>query len=182
MQSLGLCRRRRRPVVDDGRLVRLDAPMPPERARRLADAERRLTFLARLMDDLVTIPGTSRRIGLDPILGLVPGLGDLAAAGFGAWIIAEARRFGLPGPVLGRMVVNLVLDLVVGAVPILGDLFDLGFRSNARNLELFRHHATTPTAATAGHTSFLAGLLLVLVGLGWLIVSSLGALLSIEIG
>lgn len=172
-----------RPAVDHGRLTRIGtADERAARAQRLVDAERRLTFAARLLDDLVVIPGTQRRVGIDAVIGLVPGLGDLASAAFGAWIIAEARRFALPGPVLGRMIMNLVVDLVVGAVPFLGDLFDVAYRSNARNLELFRRHATDPQASTSGHRAFLAGLLLVVIGLGWLLLSALGALLTTPIG
>ena len=170
-------------VAPGGRLAGLPDGEPPiADSTRVVEAERRITLLARLMDDLVPLPGTRRRVGLDAVVGLIPGVGDLATAAIGAWIIAEARRFGLPGPVIGRMVVNLVVDLVVGAVPILGDLFDVAFRSNRRNLELFRHHATSPGASVSGQRAFLAGILLAVVGLGWLLLSALGTLLTTTIG
>jgi hypothetical protein len=165
-------------IAGDGRLTGLEPGEPPiADSARLIEAERRITFLARLLDDLVPLPGTGRRIGLDAAIGLIPGVGDLATAAIGAWIIAEARRFGLPG-----LVVNLAIDLVTGVVPILGDLFDVAFRSNARNLELFRLHATSPTASVTGHRAFLAGILLVVVGLGWLLISALAWLLTTPIG
>jgi hypothetical protein len=151
------------------------------RAERFRDAERRIGRISRLMDELVPIPGTSQRIGLDPVLGLVPGAGDLVSAIAGGWIILEAVRFGIPGVVLLRMVWNTVVDLAVGAIPILGDLFDVAFRSNARNLGLFRRHALDPAASTAEHWSFLAGLVVVLFGVLWLLWTAISGLLSIEI-
>jgi hypothetical protein len=151
------------------------------RAERFRDAERRIGFVSRLMDDLVPIPGTSHRIGLDPVLGLVPGAGDLVAAIAGGWIIVEATRFGIPGVVLLRMAWNTAVDLVVGAVPVLGDLFDVAFRSNRRNLELFRRHALDPAASTAEHWTFVAGLVVLAGGMLWLVWSAIAWLLSIEI-
>jgi Domain of unknown function (DUF4112) len=151
------------------------------RAERFRDAERRIGFVSRIMDDLVPIPGTSQRIGLDPVLGLVPGAGDLVSAIAGGWIIVEAVRFGIPGVVLLRMAWNTVVDLVVGAIPLLGDLFDVAFRSNRRNLELFRRHALDPAASTAEHWTFVAGLAVIAVGLLWLVWSAVAWLLSIEI-
>jgi hypothetical protein len=129
----------------------------------------------------VEIPGTRHRIGLDAIVGLIPGVGDLVSAAVGAWIVAEATRFRLPKVVVARMVINAVADLVIGAVPVLGDLFDVVFRSNRKNLELFRRHASDPNAGTGGDRAFLVGLLLIAVGLLSLLALALGALLSIEI-
>jgi hypothetical protein len=137
--------------------------------------------MARMLDDLVTIPGTRQRLGVDSVVGLIPGIGDLASAAVGAWIIVEASRFRLPGVVLARMVINTVIDFLIGAIPLLGDLFDIVFKSNSRNLALFRRHATDPGASTTEHRAFLAGLLLVLVGLLWLAFVALGWLLSVEI-
>jgi hypothetical protein len=151
------------------------------RAERFQDAERRIGRISRLMDELVPIPGTSQRIGLDPVLGLVPVAGDLVSAIAGGWIILEAVRFGIPGVVLLRMIWNTAVDLAVGAIPILGDLFDVAFRSNARNLGLFRRHALDPAASTTEHWSFLAGLVVVLFGVLWLLWTAISGLLSIEI-
>ena len=147
----------------------------------IADAERRIALVARVLDELITIPGTHHRFGLDSIVGLIPGVGDLASAAVGGWIILEAARLRLPGVVLARMVVNTVVDLVVGAIPLVGDAFDFIFKSNTRNLALFRRHATDPGASTTEHRAFLAGLVLLLVGLLWLAVVAIGWLLSIQI-
>ncbi|TMC61249.1 MAG: DUF4112 domain-containing protein [Chloroflexi bacterium] len=151
------------------------------RTPSIADAERRIALVARVLDELITIPGTRQRFGLDSIVGLIPGVGDLASAAVGGWIIVEASRFRLPGVVLARMVVNTVVDLVIGSIPLLGDVFDVVFKSNTRNLALFRRHATDPGASTTEHRAFLAGLVLVLVGLIWLAVVAIGWLLSIQI-
>ena len=147
----------------------------------VAAAEKRIAGVARLLDDLVTIPGTRHRVGLDSVVGLIPGAGDIVAAGVGVWILVEAARFRLPPIVLARMVVNLVVDLAVGAVPILGDLFDVAFRSNSRNLALFRRYASEPGASTAAERAFFVVLLVVVGAVVWIVASAIGWLLSIEI-
>jgi hypothetical protein len=148
---------------------------------RIEEAERRIATVARVLDELVTIPGTRQTIGVDSVVGLIPGIGDIASAAVGAWVILEAARFRLPRVVLARMVVNTVVDLALGAIPLVGDVFDVVFRSNSRNLALFRRHAMEPGASTAEHRAFLAGLALILVGLGWLAIVALGSLLSVRV-
>ena len=145
------------------------------RAERFRAAERRIGRVTHALDELVAVPGTSVRVGLDPVIGLIPVVGDAVAAIVGVWVIGEAARFGIPRLVLGRMAVNLVVDLAIGAIPFLGDLFDFAFRSNSANLELFRRHALDPAASTRGEQAFFAGLLLVLVGLAWLLLLAVGA-------
>jgi hypothetical protein len=133
------------------------------------------------MDELVTIPGTSVRVGLDPVVGLVPVIGDAISAVVGFWLVAEAARFGVPRIVVGRMVLNTVVDLVVGAIPVLGDMFDVVSRSNSRNLALFRRHALDPMASTRSERLALAGVIVLLVGLLWLVADAIGWLFSIRI-
>jgi Domain of unknown function (DUF4112) len=145
------------------------------RAERFAAAERRIGRVTHVLDELVTVPGTGFRVGLDPIVGLIPIVGDAVAGVVGIWVIAEAAQFGIPRIVLGRMVVNLLVDLAVGAIPLLGDLFDFVIRSNSRNLALFRRHALDPDASTRGEQAFFVGLFLLLVGLIWLTVMAVGA-------
>ena len=151
------------------------------RSDRLRAAERRIALVSRVLDDLVEVPGTGRRIGLDPLLGLVPVVGDAASAIASIWIIVEAARFRLPRIVLARMIVNATVDLVLGAIPLLGDLFDFVSKANARNLELFRRHASEPGASTADQRAFFAGVGLVLLGVLWLMAQLIGWLQSIEI-
>jgi hypothetical protein len=148
------------------------------RAERFRAAEQRIGRVTRLLDELVGVPGTPIKVGLDPVIGLIPVVGDAVAAGVGAWVIAEAARFGVPRLVLGRMVLNLLLDLGVGAIPIVGDLYDMFFRSNSRNLDLFRRHALDPDASARGERAFFAGLLLVIVGVLWLAFVALGTIID----
>jgi hypothetical protein len=145
------------------------------RAERFRAAERRIGRVTHALDELVAIPGTPVRVGLDPIVGLVPVVGDAVAALVGVWVIGEAARFGIPRLVLGRMAVNLAVDLAIGAIPILGDIFDFAFRSNSANLQLFRRHALDPNASTRGEQTFFVGLLLLLLGIAWLILTAVGA-------
>lgn len=96
--------------------------------------------LSRLMDASIHIPGTGFRFGLDPIIGLIPGAGDLIATAISTYIILMAVRFRLPQTVIGWMIFNVVLEAVVGSVPLIGDLFDAFYKSNIRNLALLEKH------------------------------------------
>ena len=87
------------------------------RSERFRAFERRYAAVSRVLDDLVPVPGTSQRVGLDPVIGLVPWIGDLVSAGVGLWLIAEAARFKIPTVVLARMLLNTLVDLAVGAIP-----------------------------------------------------------------
>jgi hypothetical protein len=111
-------------------MPRADAPQ-----RRPADARTRVHRLARLMDSSVRLPG-GFRIGVDGIIGLVPVVGDFAAAGASLYIVAQVARAGVPASGLARMVLNVELDAVVGAIPLLGDVFDVAFKANLRNAKL----------------------------------------------
>lgn len=164
-----------------GRAGHTQDPDAGRRTERVLAAERRIGAVAHVLDDLVTVPGTGRRIGLDPIIGLVPFLGDITSALVAGWVILEAARFRLPGVVLIRMVINAVADLLIGLIPFLGDLLDFGFKANTRNVELFHRHATDPGASTTGHTLFLAGLVVTMVGIAWIAVVLIGRVLSIVI-
>lgn len=108
-------------------------------AKRLATLNR-IRKLSRLMDTAFRIPGTPFRIGLDPIIGIIPGLGDLIATAFSAYIIFLAARFSIPREDLGKMIYNITLEAVVGMVPILGDIFDAFYKSNIRNLKILEKH------------------------------------------
>ena len=127
------------------------------RSERFHAAERRIARMSHVLDDLFEVPGTGRRVGLDPLIGLIPVVGDVVSAAAGAYLIAEASRFRLPPVVLARMVVNLLVDLALGLVPFLGDLLDFVSKSNARNLALFRRYALEPEASTTEHRLFFVG-------------------------
>jgi hypothetical protein len=145
------------------------------RRERFASAERRIGRVTKVLDELISVPGTSTKVGLDPVIGLIPIVGDAVAALVGGWVILEASRFGVPRIVLARMVLNLTVDLAIGAIPLLGDLYDVVFHSNSRNLELFRRHALDPAASTRGEQALFIGLALLIVGIVWLVVTALGA-------
>jgi hypothetical protein len=149
------------------------------RAERFASAERRIGRMTRLLDELIEVPGTSIKVGLDPVIGLIPIAGDAVSALAGGWVILEASRFGLPRVVLARMVLNLALDLGIGAIPLLGDAYDLFFRSNSRNLDLFRKHALDPAASTRGEQALFIGLALLIVGIVWLVVMAMSAFIGL---
>lgn len=100
----------------------------------------RIRKLSRLMDTAIGIPGTKFRIGLDPIIGLIPGAGDLISTSFSAYIIYLATRFGIPSKDIQRMILNIGLEAVVGTVPLVGDLFDAYYKSNIRNLAILEKH------------------------------------------
>jgi hypothetical protein len=101
---------------------------------------RQLDRLARLLDERFVIPGTNVRAGLDALIGLIPGVGDLVTGGLSIYILLQARRFKLPWHVQARMLANIGVDVLVGSVPIFGDVFDVAFRSNRRNMNLLRRH------------------------------------------
>ena len=107
---------------------------PPTRAERIA----RLDALATLLDTAILIPGTNVRFGLDALIGLVPGIGDMVTTLLSLYIVREARALGAPRHVILRMLGNVALDGLVGAVPLAGDLFDVMWRANRRNMALLR--------------------------------------------
>lgn len=101
---------------------------------------RRIRGLARLMDTSLRVPGTRISLGADSVLGLIPGVGDFAAAAISLVIVNEARRLGVPNDKLVKMLVNVGFDTAAGSVPVLGDVFDVYFKSNRRNLQLVLDH------------------------------------------
>ena len=123
---------------------------------------RRARALARILDTAVGIPGTKIRIGLDPILGLVPGAGDVAGAMLSAYIVLIAANKGAPRPVIWRMLGNIAVDTALGSVPVLGDVFDVAFKSNIRNVELLERYANEP-ATVERRSRGLAVLVIVIV-------------------
>lgn len=107
--------------------------------QRLATLER-IRKLSRLLDTAFRVPGTPFRIGWDPIIGLIPGLGDLIDTAFSAYLLFLATQFGLPRNVLGWMLFNISLEAVIGTIPLIGDVFDAFYKSNIRNLALLEQH------------------------------------------
>lgn len=100
----------------------------------------RIEAMERLLEGLFEVPLVGRKVGLDAIVGLVPGIGDAVTAVMGLYIVWEARNLGMSRWQIWRMIGNVGFDALVGAVPVAGDLFDFMFRSNTRNLKIIRRH------------------------------------------
>lgn len=147
----------RRPTVEPV----LEEESDREQVRAFAE------FIARLLDSAFCIPGTRIRIGLDPLLGLVPGIGDIIANLIGSSILFFAAQLHVPKIVLARMALNVGINTVIGAIPGLGDLFSIWFRSNQINAQLLRRYTTQATTrATTSDWIFVIGLLVFLFLLG----------------
>ncbi len=132
--------------------------MPPD--PRGLEALRRW---ARIFDSAFRIPGTQITFGLDPILGLIPGLGDMASPVFSLFFVWHGLRLGVPKVVLARMVLNVLIDAGVGAIPVVGDLFDFGWKANAWNLALLERHAMAGRRPASGDYVFVILCSLVLI-------------------
>jgi hypothetical protein len=105
-----------------------------------ASVRARVEMMERLLERSFVVPGVNMPVGLDALIGLVPVLGDVAAAAMGAYLVWEARNLGLPKWKLARMGANVLFDTAVGAIPVVGDAADFLFRSNTRNLRIIRKH------------------------------------------
>lgn len=103
-----------------------------------AAALKRMETVAFLLDTAFVIPGTKQRVGIDAIIGLIPGLGDIATTLLSTYVIWDARNLGVSRFALGRMLANLAIHASVGAIPVVGDLFDAFFRVNQRNMRIVR--------------------------------------------
>jgi hypothetical protein len=149
--------------------------LPPEEKERRSSLEPLFKWLALMMDDLLRFPGSNFRFGLDPIIGLLPGVGDTASAIISALALVYAARRGLPKVLLARMAVNILINELFGIVPGIGDAFSFWFKSNVRNYELLKKYSAAPARSRRSDWIFLTavlGLLFVIVCAG-LIVSFL---------
>ncbi len=120
-----------------------------------------LRTLARVLDEAVAIPGTKQKFGLDALLGLIPGVGDIGSAAIGGYILIAASKLGVPTLVMWRMIINTAIDTMLGAIPFVGDLFDVAFRSNSRNVRLLLDSVKDPQRARRSSRWVLVGLFLV---------------------
>jgi hypothetical protein len=151
-------------------------PLSPRQAQGLEA----LRKLAHLLDSAFVVPGTSYRVGLDPILGLVPGLGDLVSPLFTIGILWQARELALPRVVQLRMIANVAIDSLVGAVPVVGDLFDFAWKANNKNLALLERHAQEERTASAADWLFVSVMVMLVVVtaiipfliIGWLVATA----------
>lgn len=140
-------------------------------APALAEEVGRLEALAWLLDSSIPVPGTRLRIGLDPLIGLIPVVGDLVGMLFSAYILVRAARLGIPRVTLLRMGFNVTLESVVGIVPLVGDAFDFWWQANRKNVELLKAHMRDPGRARRGDwlfaILFLLGAAALFFLLGW---------------
>jgi hypothetical protein len=156
-----------------GRLTRLRR-LTPAQEQRLAGLRR----IAELLDNAFVLPGTSYRIGLDPIVGLLPGLGDLVSPLFTIGILLQARDLGVPKVVQARMLINSAIDSVLGVVPVIGDLFDFAWKANAKNLDLLELHAREERAGSRGDYAFVALMVVLVAAMAAVPLMAIGWLLS----
>ena len=136
--------------------------LPPERKDARQELEPLFRWIALLMDDLIRLPGTRFRIGIDPLIGLIPGIGDTGSAMVSAIALIQAARRGLPKIILARMATNILLNELIGIVPVAGDAFSFWFKSNARNHKLIKEYTGGHRKAGRGDWIFVLGILIAL--------------------
>lgn len=125
-------------------------------------AFQRIRWMSQVLDNAIPIPGTGYRVGIDPLLGLFPGAGDVVSTVFSVYIVLESLRFGLPKETLTRMVYNLLADTAIGSVPVAGDVFDVAWKANARNLKLLEAHLQNPQPSRPADRTFIAVVVVIL--------------------
>jgi hypothetical protein len=135
----------------------ISAADSPDTVERL----RRLRGIAWLLDNSIPLPG-GYRIGLDAVIGLVPGIGDAVGALVSAYIVNEARSLGAPKSVLLRMMANVIIETLIGSIPFAGDIFDAAFKANSRNLALLARYQLDPIGSRRNSRLFVFGFTLLL--------------------
>ncbi len=133
--------------------------LPPEERHRRKSVEPIFRWVALIMDRLIRIPGVKRRLGLNPILDLVPGFGDIATAVVSVSVLVYGIRRSIPKILLGRMALNVLINEVVGIIPIVGSVFAFWFTANTRNYDLLREHLDIPNRSTKTDKIFVAAVL-----------------------
>ncbi len=160
---------------------------PPTTQADTADTSAlyRIRLATKILEGVIPIPGTDRKVGLDPIFGVLTGGGDALGFIMSAYILLESLRFRLPKGILLRMLGNVATDAIVGAVPFFGDVFDFLWRSNTKNLRLLEAHLENPQPQTAADKAFiililiaLVGLFALAIGLSIAVISSIGYLVG----
>src|SRR3954470_10926017 len=136
--------------------------LPPEEKRKRQGLDPIFKWIAFIMDDVMRVPGTKFRFGLDPLIGLIPGIGDTSSALVSAFALVQAVRLGVPKLLLTRMALNILVNELIGVVPVVGDAFSFWFKSNARNYEIIKHHRLGTTLPRRSDWLFVIGILLLL--------------------
>lgn len=130
-----------------------------------AKQNRESQLLAKILDDLIRIPGTDWRFGLDPIIGLLPGIGDGTAASASMFIVFQGMRQGLPRIALLRMLLNILINTLLGGVPVVGDAFSAWFKSNRRNVRIMQAYEVHPRRAGIVDWILIVGFIVLLMAL-----------------
>src|SRR5947209_11708289 len=133
--------------------------LPPEEKRKRQGLEPLFKWIALIMDDVLRVPGTQFRFGLDPLIGLIPGIGDTSSALVSAFALVQAVRLGVPKILIGRMALNILINEIVGIVPVVGDGFSFWFKSNARNYEIIKSHRLGANPPRRSDWLFVIGIL-----------------------
>src|SRR5438128_9904422 len=136
--------------------------LPPEEKEKRARLEPLFRWVAIVMDELIAFTSTKVKFGLDPLIGLVPGIGDTASAIISALVLIQAARRGLPKILLARMSLNILINEIIGIIPGLGDAFSFWFKSNKRNYQLLLAHTQTPRRAPLSDWFFVIAVLAIL--------------------
>lgn len=134
-----------------------------ESAIKKQQASDQISQIAWLLDNAFRIPGLKWRFGLDSLIGLIPGAGDLVSTAMALLLLIRAFQFRLPGIVVTRMVLNSLIDLVIGSIPLFGDIFDFAWKSNSMNMKLFHQYAQEPQRNTRRHYFFIGFIVLIFV-------------------
>lgn len=135
--------------------------LPPEE-KGAHPVEPLFRWIALFMDELIRLPGTKFKVGIDPLIGLIPGIGDTGSAMVSAIALIQAARQGLPKIILARMSVNILLNELIGIVPLVGDAFSFWFKSNVRNHQLIKEYAGGRRQPGPSDWIFVFGILILL--------------------
>ena len=161
--------------------------LPPEEKDKRARLEPLFRWVAIVMDELIALPNSKFKFGLDPLIGLIPGIGDTASAIVSALVLIQAARCGLPKILLARMSLNILINEIVGIIPGVGDVFSFWFKSNKRNYELLLAHTEKPRQARVSDWFFVIATLAILfvavatgIYVSWLILRAIGQLLGLH--
>ena len=148
--------------IEDPKSEILDWEVLPPESKDTRPVEPLFRWIALLMDNLVRVPGTQFRLGIDPLIGLIPGIGDTGSAMVSAVALIHAARQGFPKIILARMAVNILLNELIGIVPLIGDAFSFWFKSNARNHRLIKDYAGGRRKVGPSDWIFVFGILILL--------------------
>jgi Domain of unknown function (DUF4112) len=148
----------------------------------LERSKAQLDHIAWLMDECFRIPGLNWRFGVEALIGLVPGAGDVLGGLIGLLLLIRAFQYRLPKVVVARMIFNNIIDVAVGSIPLFGDAFDFIWKSNSKNMKLFHEYAGQPAANTMRHWLFLWALIVLFLFVFFLVFAGILYLFSRTIG